>query len=117
MGPSFFNDGDNLEADYDGTGYDKANSTIGTTTTNSDMRGTDSASTHSAADVITALGTGTEVFGHSYLASVKRIEMASGNATLTGAGTGTEVLTSEDSALTATYTVDGSGNISQIVWA
>lgn len=36
---------DNLEADYDGTGYNKANSTIGTTTTNTDMRGTDSAYT------------------------------------------------------------------------
>lgn len=34
---------DNLELDYDGTGYNKANSTIGTTTTNTDMRGTDSA--------------------------------------------------------------------------
>ncbi len=34
---------DNLEADYDGTGYNKANSTIGTTTANTDMRGTDSA--------------------------------------------------------------------------
>jgi hypothetical protein len=34
---------DNLELDYDGTGYDKANSTIGTCTTNTDMRGTDSA--------------------------------------------------------------------------
>lgn len=34
---------DNLELDYDGTGYNKANSTIGTCTTNTDMRGTDSA--------------------------------------------------------------------------
>lgn len=34
---------DNLELDYDGTGYSKANSTIGTCTTNTDMRGTDSA--------------------------------------------------------------------------
>ena len=33
----------NLELDYDGTGYAKANSTIGTCTTNTDMRGTDSA--------------------------------------------------------------------------
>lgn len=33
----------NLELDYDGTGYAKTNSTIGTTTTNTDMRGTDSA--------------------------------------------------------------------------
>ena len=36
---------DNLEADYDGTGYNKSNSTIGTCTTNTDMRGTDSANT------------------------------------------------------------------------
>lgn len=36
---------DNLELDYDGTGYTKANSTIGTTTTNTDMRGTDGANT------------------------------------------------------------------------
>ena len=33
----------NLELDYDGTGYNKTNSTIGTTTTNTDMVGTDSA--------------------------------------------------------------------------
>lgn len=38
----------NLEADYDGTGYSKPNSTIGTCTTNADMRGTDSAATASA---------------------------------------------------------------------
>ena len=41
----------NLELDYDGTGYAKANSTIGTCTTNTDMRGTDSAAT--AADLAT----------------------------------------------------------------
>lgn len=40
---------DNLEADYDGTGYNKSNSTIGTTTTNTDMRGTDSAFTAASA--------------------------------------------------------------------
>lgn len=39
---------DNLELDYDGTGYDKANSTIGTVTANADMRGTDSAATAAA---------------------------------------------------------------------
>lgn len=33
----------NAELDYDGTGYAKSNSTIGTCTTNTDMRGTDSA--------------------------------------------------------------------------
>ncbi len=43
------NSADNLELDYDGTGYAKANSTVGTvttvgtTTTNTDMRGTDNA--------------------------------------------------------------------------
>ncbi len=42
---------DNLEADYDGTGYAKANSTIGTTTTNTDMRGTDSAALASTVGV------------------------------------------------------------------
>ena len=36
---------DNLEADYDGTGYNKSNSTVGTVTTNTDMRGTDGANT------------------------------------------------------------------------
>lgn len=36
---------DNLELDYDGTGFNKSNSTIGTCTTNTDMRGTDSANT------------------------------------------------------------------------
>ncbi len=40
---------DNLELDYDGTGFAKANSTIGTTTTNTDMRGTDSAALASVA--------------------------------------------------------------------
>ena len=34
---------DNLEADYDGTGYAKTASTIGTCTSNTDMRGTDNA--------------------------------------------------------------------------
>jgi len=34
---------DNLEADYDGTGYTKANSSIGNCMTNTDMRGTDNA--------------------------------------------------------------------------
>ena len=70
-----------------------------------------------AAAVISDLGSGTEVFGHSYLASMKRIEMTAGNATITGAGTGTEVLTSEDSVLTATFTVAQTGDISAIVWA
>lgn len=43
---------DNLELDYDGTGFDKSNSTIGTTTTNTDMVGTDDAAL--ATDLATA---------------------------------------------------------------
>ena len=39
------NSANNLELDYDGTGYAKANSTIGTCTANTDMRGTDGANT------------------------------------------------------------------------
>lgn len=39
----------NLEADYDGTGYNKSASTIGTCTTNTDMRGTDNAALASVA--------------------------------------------------------------------
>jgi hypothetical protein len=73
-------------------------------------------STHAAADVITLLGSGTQVYGHSYLESIKRIEVVSGAATLTGAGTGTEVMTSSDASKTVTFTVDGSGNISAAVW-
>lgn len=66
--------------------------------------------------VMAALQTGTQVFGHSYLESHKRTLMASGAATLTGAGTGTEVMTSSDSSKTATFTVDSSGNVSAVVW-
>lgn len=44
---------DNVEADYDGTGYNKSNSTIGTTTTNTDMRGTDNAALASVLGALT----------------------------------------------------------------
>lgn len=47
---------DNLELDYDGTGYTKANSTVGTCTTNTDMRGTDSAALASGVDVTSIHG-------------------------------------------------------------
>lgn len=40
-----YDSANNAELDYDGTGYNKSNSTIGTCTTNTDMRGTDSAYT------------------------------------------------------------------------
>lgn len=70
----------------------------------------------SATAVISALGSGTEVFGHSYLESIKRIEVSSGAATLSGAGSGTEIMTSSDGSKTATFTVDASGNVSAVVW-
>lgn len=66
--------------------------------------------------LLTAWATGTQVFGHSYLESIKRIEMASGAATLSGAGSGTEVMTSADLSKTATFTVDDDGNVSAVVW-
>ena len=47
---------DNLELDYNGTGYAKANSTIGTTTTNTDMRGTDGALTDKAGFSLSTAG-------------------------------------------------------------
>lgn len=78
---------------------------------------TAAALTAAPAEVITLLGSGTEVYGHSYLESIKRIEVVSGAATLSGAGTGTEVMTSSDSSKTATFTVDGSGNVSAVVWS
>lgn len=68
-------------------------------------------------DTVTLLGSGTEVYGHSIIESIKRIEVVSGAATLSGAGTGTEVMTSSDSSKTATFTVDGSGNVSAVVWS
>lgn len=72
--------------------------------------------TYYAGGLINALGSGTQVFGHSYLESIKRIEVTAGAATLSGAGTGTEVMTSSDASKTATFTVDGSGNVSSLVW-
>lgn len=78
---------------------------------------TAAALTAAPAEVITLLGSGTEVYGHSYLEAIKRIEVVAGAATLSGAGTGTEVMTSSDSSKTATFTVDGSGNVSAVVWS
>jgi len=42
----------NLKSDYDGSGYTKTNSTIGTTTANTDMRGTDNAALASVASEV-----------------------------------------------------------------
>ncbi len=51
----------NLELDYDSTGYAKSNSTMGTVTTNTDVRGTDSA--HTAASARAVLGVPTNIDG------------------------------------------------------
>ncbi len=67
--------------------------------------------------VMDALALGTQVFGHSYLESIKRIEIVAGAATLSGAGTGTEVMTSSDSSKTATFTVDQLGNVSVVAFS
>jgi hypothetical protein len=66
--------------------------------------------------VMDFLALGTQVFGHSYLESIKRIEIVAGGATLSGAGTGTEVMTSSDGSKTATFTADQLGNVSALVF-
>jgi hypothetical protein len=71
------------------------------------------ASTFTAA--IDALAIGTPVFGHTYLEAIKRIEMCSGGGPLSGAGSGTEVVTSSDGTKTATFVVsDIAGNIGAV---
>ena len=62
------------------------------------------------------LSFGTSVFGLSYLEAIKRTLMLSGGSTLTGAGSGTEVLTSSDGTKTCTITVSPIGNISLVVF-
>ena len=66
--------------------------------------------------VLDALLFGTAVFGLSYLEAIKRTLMLSGGSTLTGAGSGTEVLTSSDGTKTCTITVSPEGNISLVVF-
>jgi hypothetical protein len=60
---------DNLELDYDGTGYTKANSTIGTCTTNTDMRGTDNAALASGVDLTSIHGAALTETVNGYLAA------------------------------------------------
>lgn len=59
---------------------------------------------------------GTPVFGHSYQESFKRIEMFSGCSISTGAGTGTETLTSLDGIKTAVLIVSPAGDISSVTF-
>tara|TARA_Y100000593_G_scaffold77412_1_gene143356 strand:+ start:2492 stop:4228 length:1737 start_codon:yes stop_codon:yes gene_type:complete len=118
----------NLEADYDGTGYAKTNSTIGTTTTNTDMRGTDSAFLASSAPTnfgdlaITAstgrvtVGTNSDKTGYSISGTLQTLDelnnfdpAADTVANVTTAGTvtnGVTVSTVSDGAIGADAVAD-----------
>ena len=118
----------NLESDYDGTGYAKTNSTIGTTTTNSDMRGTDSALLAASAPsnfadlAITAstgrvtIGTNSDKTGYSISGTLQTLDAlndfdpaADTVATVTTTGTvtnGVTVSTVSDGAIGADAVAD-----------
>lgn len=70
------------------------------------------AGTYEASEDVLLLGT--PVFGHSYKEAIKRIEMCSGAATLVGAGTGVETMTSTDGTKTAIFVASPEGNISSV---
>ena len=119
---------DNLEKDYDGTGYNKSASTIGTTTTNTDMRGTDSAFLASSAPTnfgdlaITAstgrvtVGTNSDKTGYSISGTLQTLDAlnnfdpaADTVANVTTAGTvtnGVTVSTISDGAIGADAVAD-----------
>jgi len=94
---------DNLELDYDGTGYDKTNSIIGTTTTNTDMRGTDGAITTST----------TADTGFTIAQALKRclaiLDGTVDNRTGTTITDGTE-FKDKDGGVETTHTLDANGN-------
>ena len=119
---------DNLEADYDGTGYNKSASTIGTKTANPDMRGTDSAFLASSAPTnfgdlaITAstgrvtVGTNSDKTGYSISGTLQTLDAlnnfdpaADTVANVTTAGTvtnGVTVSTVSDGAIGADAVAD-----------
>jgi hypothetical protein len=82
----------NLELDYDGTGYNKANSTIGTCTTNTDMRGTDNALLAASAPTnfsdlaitvttgLVSVGTNSDKTGYSLAADQSGVTVGTVNA-------------------------------------
>jgi hypothetical protein len=70
------------------------------------------AATYQAYEDVMLLGT--PVFGHSYQEAFKRIEMFSGASLSTGAGSGTETLTSVDGLKTAVLAVSTTGDISSV---
>jgi len=78
-------------------------------------------STHSAADVVTALGTGSTLTTLATASAVTTIDTLLDKmapaliGTVTGAGTGTEVFVYGD--ITVTYTVDEDGNRSEVAFS
>jgi hypothetical protein len=68
--------------------------------------------TYQASEDVMLLGT--PVFGHSYQEAFKRIEMFSGASTSSGAGSGTETLTSVDGTRTGVLVVTPAGDISSV---
>ena len=63
----------NLELDYDGTGYAKSNSTIGTCTVNTDQRGTDSAATASSLTTVEGKVDAVDDYVDTEIAAIKSV--------------------------------------------
>ena len=109
----------NLEADYDGTGFNKSNSTIGTCTTNTDMRGTDNAALATAVAALNDISVvdilaGGDVDGFTVEETLKLV-LASVAAKLSGAATTTiTIRAADDSKDRITATVDANGNRSAV---
>jgi hypothetical protein len=113
-----------LRGRYTGTVTDIAAGTYrvvvkfnGITISEAEYRVTLSLATGTYVAILDELAFGTSVFGHSYLEAIKRIEICSGGATLSGAGSGTEVMTSVDGTKTATFTVTPEGNVTLVVFS
>lgn len=110
---------DNLEADYDGTGFNKSNSVIGTCTTNTDMRGTNSAmlassytapDNSSIADILTDTGTTIPALISIAQADLDTITGGDGATLATNQGAITwSAQTFSASGASANITIDGSG--------
>lgn len=90
---------DNLELDYDGTGYNKLNSTIGTTTTNTDMVSVSDVLTTQMTEAYAADGT-----SPTLAQALFNIQQTLGDFSITGT---TITVKKLDGATTAmTYTLD-----------
>jgi hypothetical protein len=110
-----------LKGRFSGTVTDKATATYRLVVK---FNGITISEPHYSVAVVLLLGTyqayedvmllGTPVFGHSYNEAFKRIEMFCGASQSSGAGTGTETLTSVDGLKTAVVVVTPAGDISSV---